>query len=379
MVDARARDLITVHGTAEDVLFRLTDPALVFDRPAGRIVFVNPAAGRLFGHPAGELLGVQLDSLGLLGLLERLEAAAFDAGGPFDATARGCDGSDLQLQVSLTELTNLPDPVQSGGGCVLALLRDMTERGRVLADRDERLAAALTTVSRLDLLAGLNADFCLMVAHELGNSVAAIRALTDILQAEIIPASQQPSLLATISAETALITRLVSDIAAAAEADRDDFAVVPRPVSLSSLIDHAVAFACSLPGQRDVTEEHEDGVLAAQVLADPDRIGQVLRNLLGNAVKHTPPGTQVSVRTRRVDDSVHIEVADWGPGIPFGESERIFAIYGRGSDARASGRPGAGLGLYLARRFVRAHGSELTVASSPELGAVFGFDLKVDE
>jgi signal transduction histidine kinase len=114
------------------------------------------------------------------------------------------------------------------------------------------------------------------------------------------------------------------------------------------------------------------------VWCDPERISQVLRNLLDNAAKYTPPGTPVtlvaSVRRKRV----RIEVANLGPCIPRQDLPLIFEKFGRGRDAAARTTAGAGLGLYLSRRIVEAHGTDLSVESTPERGTIFRFELQVD-
>ncbi len=106
----------------------------------------------------------------------------------------------------------------------------------------------------------------------------------------------------------------------------------------------------------------------------------MLRNLLTNAVKYSPGGT--SIELRAVPDEaagrVRIEVIDHGPGIHPDDMERIFEKFGRGRDPEGRKVAGLGLGLYISRRILRAHGSDLTVKAAPSGGSVFSFDLKSD-
>ena len=113
------------------------------------------------------------------------------------------------------------------------------------------------------------------------------------------------------------------------------------------------------------------------MLADPERIGQVLRNLLENAAKYSPAGAPIALRARARGSRMRIEVADRGPGIPPQAQRRIFEKFERGRDARGERVPGVGLGLYLSRRLVRMHGSQLTVAPRPGGGATFAFTLGI--
>ncbi|MGI8485021.1 MAG: sensor histidine kinase [Thermomicrobiales bacterium] len=113
-----------------------------------------------------------------------------------------------------------------------------------------------------------------------------------------------------------------------------------------------------------------------RVLADPELIGQVLRNLLGNALKHTPPGTLVTLRASRANGRVRIEVADEGPGIHQDDLPRIFKKFGRGHDAQGHRRAGMGLGLYLSRRIIEVHGGGLIVETEIGRGTTFSFELE---
>jgi signal transduction histidine kinase len=115
-----------------------------------------------------------------------------------------------------------------------------------------------------------------------------------------------------------------------------------------------------------------------QVLADPERIGQVLRNLLSNAAKYSPKGTPIELRVIGKEGRVRVEIADQGRGIHPDDVPRIFEKFGRGNDREKHKTPGVGLGLYLSQRIVRRHGSELTVQTRVGEGSVFGFELRVE-
>jgi signal transduction histidine kinase len=103
----------------------------------------------------------------------------------------------------------------------------------------------------------------------------------------------------------------------------------------------------------------------------------VLRNLLNNAGKFSPDGSPIEVRAARSGTVVRFEVVDHGPGIATGDEDRIFEKYVQGRSKGKGGTTGAGLGLYLSRRIVQAHGGELAVKSTPGGGATFWFDLQV--
>src|SRR5262245_45682664 len=103
---------------------------------------------------------------------------------------------------------------------------------------------------------------------------------------------------------------------------------------------------------------------------DPVRIGQVLNNLISNAIKYSPRGGQVRVTARRMDDRIAIDIADQGPGIPPEESQLIFEPFKRSPSAQTD-IPGVGLGLSVARCIVEAHGGKIDVQSTVGRGATF--------
>lgn len=248
------------------------------------------------------------------------------------------------------------------------------ELRRIAAERASLLDAEREAGRRQVELATLRSDFGRIVAHELGSPIAAIRVSADMLATGDLTDGDRSRVLAAIRAETDALHGLVGDVWTMATVERDGFAVHPRPVSLAKLLGDAAATARTLPGDHLFRP-----TLAAegQVLADPVRIDQVLRNLLGNAAKYAPPGTPIDLRATRVGERVRIEVIDGGPGIPPEHRERMFEKFSRLRARHGGDIPGAGLGLYLSRRIVEAHGQRLTVGTAPTGGAVFGFELEI--
>jgi signal transduction histidine kinase len=176
-----------------------------------------------------------------------------------------------------------------------------------------------------------------------------------------------------INGEIAQLDRLIRDMTAVTEAEREDFSVDPHWVPLRVLLESAVTFGRTSLGDHPFSISDMNGM---RVWCDPERISQVLHNLLDNAARHTPSGTPVELRTSQVGNRVRIEVADHGPGLLAEEVALIFEKFGRGQQAAARQTPGAGLGLYLSRQIVQAHGSDLTVESTPGQGCVFAFELE---
>ena len=253
------------------------------------------------------------------------------------------------------------------------------ELRRIAAERAALLEAERDVSRRLSELATLRADFTAMIAHELGGPLAAVRRLTEMLATEEADPQMRRYAVAAIESETDALDALVKDVRSSAAIEREDFTVEPRPVPLDLLLTDAEIFANALPVEHPVNLcFDEDLEPREKVCADPERVGQVLRNLLSNAAKRSPEGTPIELRAtclRRGAGKVRIEVADHGPGIHPDDMVRIFEKFGRGRDARGRKVAGVGLGLYLSRRIVRAHGSDLVVESTPGEGSVFGFEL----
>src|SRR5215211_2501817 len=257
-------------------------------------------------------------------------------------------------------------------GGISELRRGATERARLLDTERER-------AQRLNELNALRSDFSAMIAHELETPIASVRKLNEMLSAE----GEDPRVRAyatnATGGELDALANLVSDVRAVAAVEREDFGIKARPLPLEELLAAVEVYASTLPGHHPI-EVTVRGHLTAGVcvLADPERISQVLRNLLSNAAKYSPEGTPIELRVIGKEGRVRIEVADHGRGIHPDDVPRIFQKFGRGRDPERHKTPGVGLGLYLSQRIVRGHGSELMVQKRPGEGSVFGFELRLE-
>ena len=262
---------------------------------------------------------------------------------------------------------------------VVVAIGGISELRRVASERARLLATERERARRLDELNALRSDFSAMIAHELETPIAAVRKLNEMLSAEGEDPGVRDYATAATDGELVALTNLVRDVRAVAAVEREDFEVETRPLPLEELLRDAEAYARTLPAEHPVRQVRQGDDLRAgeSVLADPERIGQVLRNLLSNAAKYSPEGTPIELRLIGQKGRVRLEVADHGPGIHPDDVTRIFEKFGRGRNLEGRKTPGVGLGLYLSRRIVRSHGSELTVQTRPGGGSVFGFELEV--
>lgn len=212
-----------------------------------------------------------------------------------------------------------------------------------------------------------------IVAHELTSSLAAIRGHVEMMATGELAPSQTDDSVEAIRNEVDILSLLVDDLRTCTAIEEGRFRLNIRPVDLSQLLTDAAGYAHALPGDHPISASSHFQV---RVLADAARIGQLLRNLLSNAAKYSPPKTPIALRAERRGQRVAIQVVDAGVGIDGGDASMIFEKNYR-LDTHNAQVAGFGLGLYVARRIARAHGSELHVRSTRGEGSVFEFELEV--
>ncbi len=326
----------------------------------------NAAFQQMLGYTAEELRGMRIYDF-VAHEEEDIDAvyqSVLEAGQRFigERRYRRKDGTLVEVEVSATVIS------YGGERVMCTVARDITER----KEFEERL---LETNRRMEELAVLKADFTTMVAHELYSPLVTARGYLDMLATGELEPTEQRHALNGMRSELEMLGDLVADARIAATIERDDFAIQPSKVPVSALLDDAVAFAGMLPGDHRLFVKAE--AREQEVWADRYRVGQVLRNLLSNAAKYSPDGAPIELRTRVDGDHVCVEVADRGPGIHSDDAARIFEKFGRGRDAFGQRVAGVGVGLYLSRRIMKAHGGDLMMDSTPGAGSVFGFKLQV--
>jgi two-component system OmpR family sensor kinase len=208
-------------------------------------------------------------------------------------------------------------------------------------------------------------------SHELRTPLASIRGYAELYRmgAARDPAGAEKAM-RRIEDEAARMGVLVEDLLMLARLDevRDAAAEV---VDLGALADDAAADARAMAPDREIHARPDEPQDDALVLGDPDRLRQVLANLLRNALVHTPAGTPVEVRTARRDGRVVLAVRDHGPGLPPGDPAALFDRFWRAQGGRERRRGGAGLGLAIVAAIVAAHHGEVAARDAEGGGAVF--------
>ena len=232
----------------------------------------------------------------------------------------------------------------------------------VLADAFDHM------LERLERAFKRQRDFVSDASHELRTPLAVLRAQVELLDRETDERRRHEGT-ATLLRRLDELDRLVGDMLTLAGAEAGQL-VEPQTIDLRDFFED-LRRDLPLFGQRDFRLQAVDGTLQA----DPDRLTQVLRNLVRNAVTHTKPGDQVLVAARARDGRLEITVSDTGPGIPPDQLEQIFERFHRLDGGRSRDTGGGGLGLAIARAIVEAHGGSIHAESNPGQGATFRIEL----
>jgi two-component system sensor histidine kinase BaeS len=218
----------------------------------------------------------------------------------------------------------------------------------------------------LDALLRAQRDLVAAASHDLRTPLTNLRAAAEALEDGVgDPAAH----LASLQVQVARMTLLVDDLL---DLSRLDAGVVPLDLAendLEPLLDDCLELHAADARSAQVTLEREcpPGLRGR---CDPLQVGRVLSNLVGNAIRHTPPGGRVVISAR---DGVEVSVSDTGAGLPPGAGERVFERFWRGDESRGAG--GTGLGLAIARAIVELHGGTIRVTEAPGGGACFTFTL----
>ncbi|HYZ76852.1 MAG TPA: HAMP domain-containing sensor histidine kinase [Gaiellaceae bacterium] len=249
--------------------------------------------------------------------------------------------------------------------------------GRLVATAVQNIRAyeaERATVEELRRLSALRADFVSLVSHELRSPMAAVVGAAQTLQQrwrELSPEHRE-SFLQLIGSETSRLAGLVADVLDTSRIEAGTFSYSFTDVDLATLVEESVAAAAL--GQDDVRVRAVVRRPVPTVRGDRERLRQVLTNLIDNAVKYSRAGDEVEVAAAAENGAFFVAVSDHGPGIPREHQKLIFEKFGR-AKVKGKAKPGTGLGLFIARSIVEAHGGSLDVRSAPDQGATFTLSL----
>jgi PAS domain S-box-containing protein len=247
-----------------------------------------------------------------------------------------------------------------------------------LFDDDSRLISIIATVrdiTRFREADELKSTFVSIVSHELKTPVALIKGYASTLRRSDASwdADTMRDSLQVIEDESDRLAHLIDDLLDASRVQTGNFKLVPVELDIDQLVaDAARRFQPQAAGHSLVVDVPPNLPL---VHADEARITQVLRNLLSNAVKYSPEGGEVRISSRVAPREVVITVSDQGPGIAPEDLAHLFSRFYRGNSALARKTQGAGLGLYLSKAIIEAHGGRIWAESDGRNGSRFSFSL----
>jgi len=305
--------------------------------PQGVLKEVNPALARIFGYESPAAMLAPAESFYVDPTdRERWTSHVDSAAGctERDLRMRRADGSEIWVRDRVT-------PVRARDGSILFYEGELEDVTEVKRNR-EALQAALK--SRIQLIGA--------VSHELRTPLTSVVGFVKLLRENPdLPARERSEMLITVEQQADDLVEIVEDLLTAAQADSGSLVVSNRPFDLAGEVERAIV------GLERRHDGHLHATLSpAVVFADPARVRQIVRNLIGNASKHGGPHIGVAIESTA--DLVRVTVSDDGPGLAPGDDGRVFEAFQRG---RTGGRAGSvGLGLTISLHLAREMGGDLT-------------------
>ena len=252
---------------------------------------------------------------------------------------------------------------------------DLSQRLKVRTYHEiSELAHALNTMAHgLQRSERLRRNLINDIAHELRTPLTNIRGYLEALQDQVIDPT--PATIALLSEESTLLTRLVNDLQELSLAEAGQLCLIRRPVALNECVLKAVQTLQLRASQKGIALSVDLPHDIFWVEVDPERLAQILRNLIGNAIIHTPTGGAITVSVTEGESEVLVSVQDNGCGIEEQHLPYVFERFYRADPSRTRATGGTGLGLAIVKQMVQAHGGQVSVKSQPGQGSCFAFTL----
>lgn len=359
----RARRQSDDLAARQEAIFESARDGMIVLNHYGRIDGINVAGARMFGLPAGDIVGrsigvlfdVAPDRAEIESFLRRLEAGRAGPTGEFrEFIGRRPDGAAFPLEVSLSVVPFVKSPQ------FLAICRDISERREV-----ERLKG----------------EFVATVSHELRTPLTSIAGSLGLVTGGAVGAIPPKAfrLIQIAHSNSARLVRLVNDILDIEKIEAGRMVFDLKPLDLGLVVQRAVRDNAGFAAEYGVRVDQARVPAGSLVLADEDRLIQVITNLLSNAVKFSPRNGVVRLCVDVIGDRYRISVADDGSGIPEAFRQRIFTKFAQADNSDARQKSGTGLGLSIVREIVQRLGGEVSYESEVGKGTVFHVDLPAAE
>jgi len=223
--------------------------------------------------------------------------------------------------------------------------------------------------ARLEAQEQLRRDMMADIAHELRTPLSVIQGQVEALQDGVFDLTAES--ITPIHTQVVLLGRLVGDLRELALADAGQLDLQKTRLKPHRLVDRVVAGFQGRANERGIRLETSMGPTLHSIVADPQRLEQILSNLLSNALRHTPRGGTITVRLENEDRRLRLSVQDTGSGIPTEDLPHVFERFYRVNRSRPKNAAGTGLGLAIVKKLVEAHDGTIEVESTHHLGTTF--------
>ncbi len=374
--DLRLVETVLEHRNAERraLLDGVRDYAIYTLSPQGRIQTWHAAAALMKGYTAEEAIGMPFEALftaaDRAAGLPAYEMAQADATGEFtgEGLRRRKDGSNFDAAVVLT-------PLRSPRGELwgyLKLTRDISARKRLEREREEVLRSAQAARAEAERVSHAKDEFLATISHELRTPLSAILGWAQVLERGGAGPEALRHGLTAISRNARAQVQLIEDLLDMNRLEAGHLQLGLQCIGIESVVAAAVDAALPAASAKGVGLRAFFGAEPATVMGDALRLHQVLSKLLGNAIKFTPAGGQITVTLRKAGSSVRVELADTGHGIEPAFLPQVFERFQQQDATTTRRHGGLGLGLAMARHIVALHGGSISAESlGPGLGATF--------
>jgi PAS domain S-box-containing protein len=328
-------------GEAQAVFYAIADGVLLTD-PYGRVTAMNRALEALTGWTEAEARGRPY--------AEVLPLATDRADGPADLVSRY--GRKVPVAVSSAPIFDTRGRVVGG----VDVIRDVSKEREI----DEVKSALISTVS-----------------HELRTPLTLIHGFAELLVLRDMPAERQRSSAVEILDASRRLARLIDDLLSVSRMESGRLVLDPRPLDLAAVVERILSPFRAMAARHTLRTKLPANLPV--VWGDPDKVEQILTNLVGNAIKYSPGGGEVLVTVDVDGDTVQVSVRDQGIGMSPRDMGQLFEKFYRVDREEVRRAGGTGLGLYITKRLVEMHGGRLWAESWPGVGSVFRFTLPTSD
>ncbi|MFN0088024.1 MAG: CHASE2 domain-containing protein [Blastocatellia bacterium] len=353
-VDDLTTRLVARMSFIERILSSMGEGVLVSDL-SGRILFANHEAMRIFGRRENEMIGAWFDQF-------LIEQGGLDPALARDAIEGALDGRAARFEFEHT----LAEPQHFS-----LLLSALVARPAATIG----VVALISNITRRVEMDRLKTETLQLVSHELRTPLTSIRGLSDVLLKFPVAEEQSREMLDTIHAESVRLGEMINRYLDLTRLESGAHALQLAPVSCRQLIDDCIHNLSVQATERRIRLNTEVNPALPLLRADGLLLSQAVGNLLGNAIKYSPPETEVTIAAELHPGGVAIRVRDHGFGVPREAREKIFEKFFRLERDAASRVVGAGLGLPLVKEIAERHGGRVTLENAPSGGSIFTLHL----